>query len=105
MLNNPNPKTRFTRGAYPSYLFKEHDPILDHLDELMRVANNPPLTSIAISAGVTRGTLINWRKRKVKRPQFASVAAVINALGGSIGVVYHGRMIGSSETSRPPDTK
>lgn len=105
MLNDPNPKTRFTRGVYPSYLFKEHDPILDHLDELMRLANNPPLTSVAISAGVTRGTLINWRRRKVKRPQFASVAAVANALGASLGLVYQGRVISESRTHRSDEVK
>jgi hypothetical protein len=38
-------------------------------------------------------TLRNWRLRKTKRPQFATVKAVARALGGELGIMYKGRIV------------
>jgi hypothetical protein len=87
------PKTRF--GYYPTYKFKDHDPILDKVDTLFELSGSEatdgkPLTfeTIAAKSQVAKTTLTNWRKRKVKRPQFATVAAVMGALGGEIVVKF-----------------
>jgi DNA-binding phage protein len=72
-------------GVYPSYLFKDHDPILDKIDTLI-ADSGQSFAKIERSSGVTVTTLGNWRKRKTKRPQFATVNAVVRALGGELVV-------------------
>lgn len=87
----PRAKKAFT-GVYPSYLFKEHDPILDAVDTLI-AESEMALTAIATRSGVRRETLRNWQKRKTRRPQFATVKAVVKAAGGELRIVYKGKPI------------
>ena len=88
----PAPKsTRF--GIYPSYKFTDHDPILDQIDTLRQDAGNVSFTRLSAASGVSDTTLHAWASRKTKRPQFATVAAVVNALGGELTVTYRGRLI------------
>lgn len=68
---------------YPSYLFEAHDPILDAVDTMIADAG-VTYTFITEKSGVTQNTLRNWNRRKTKRPQFATVAAVVRACGGEI---------------------
>jgi DNA-binding phage protein len=70
---------------YPSYLFLDHDPVLDAVDTVIRDAG-VTFTYITEKSGVTQQTLRNWSKRKIKKPQFATVAAVVRACGGEIVV-------------------
>jgi transcriptional regulator with XRE-family HTH domain len=79
-------------GVYPSYLFKHHDPVLDAIDTL-RSRSGLKTKVLAEKSGVRAGTLNNWRKRKTKRPQFATVKAVVKALGGELQVTFDGRVI------------
>lgn len=84
------PQTKF--GIYPSYLFVDHDPILDQVDTLI-ADSGMKLSAVAGRSHVSDGTLINWRLRKTKRPQFATVKAVVTALGAELNIVYRGRII------------
>jgi transcriptional regulator with XRE-family HTH domain len=70
-------------GVYPSYLFKDHDPVLDAIDTLI-ADRGETFAKIERASGVTATTLSNWRKRKTKRPQFATVKAVARALGADV---------------------
>lgn len=73
---------------YPSYLFHDHDPVLDAVDTLIADAG-VSFTYIHTKSGVTQNTLRNWNRRKTKKPQFATVAAVVRACGGEISVIYN----------------
>jgi hypothetical protein len=89
------PSTSF--GYYPDYKFIDHDPVLDAIDTLRSEAGRDggPVTTqyIVTRSGVSATTLHNWYKRKTKRPQFATVKAVVRALGGEVAVVYKDRML------------
>lgn len=88
---------RTITGGYKSYNFKEHDPILDQIDRLRELTglNGKPAAATFVSAqsGVSVGTVNNWRDRKVRRPQFASVKAVVRGLGADVVIVYKGKLI------------
>lgn len=70
---------------YPSYLFEEHDPVLDAIDTVIKDAG-VSYTYIHEKSGVAQNTLRNWHLRRTKKPQFATVAAVVRACGGEIVV-------------------
>lgn len=72
-------------AIYPSYRFKDHDPIIDYVDTLIGDAKikRPHLAEIS---GVSATTLRNWSLRKTKRPQFATIAAVVRSLDAELVV-------------------
>jgi hypothetical protein len=84
-------------GVYPAYLFVDHDPILDQIDTVIADAGLD-LTAVAGKSHVSPTTLYNWSIRKTRRPQFASVAAVVRACGGEIIVQYRGKTIARPQT-------
>lgn len=86
-------KTKPKFGFYPSYQFGDHDPIIDQIDTLRKDAGSPKFDKVSADSGVSVTTLNNWHTRKVKRPQFATVKAVVQALGGELGIVYRGKVI------------
>lgn len=81
-----------TRGIYPNYLFKDHDPVLDQIDRLIELSGKTT-TQIVTKSGVTRSTLRNWALRKTKRPQHPTIRAVVKACGGSYTMSYKGKEI------------
>jgi hypothetical protein len=88
-------RTKF--GIYPSYLFRDHDPVLDQIDTLFDKARAAGLevsrAKVAKETNVSASTMLNWRKRRTKRPQFATVAAVANYLGGELTISFNGRKL------------
>lgn len=64
---------------YKSYPFKGQDPIagkvLDVIDQ-----SGVKASVVSRESGVASSTVGNWRKRKTKRPLFATVNAVLMAL-------------------------
>lgn len=80
-------KRETTYGIYPSYLFKEHDPILDTIDSVIAMSG-AKRSGVAASAHLSDSTLRNWQLRKTKRPQFASITAVLRSLGAKVKVHY-----------------
>jgi DNA-binding phage protein len=74
-------KGRRTLGVYKSYNFIDKDPIIDYARTKV-FANGGP-SKMAKASGVTSTTLYNWFKGKTRRPQFATVAAVLLACGES----------------------
>ena len=65
---------------YKSYAFTEKDPIIDRMRTLIQ---DQGLGYEFISAGsdVSRNTLRAWFDGKTRRPQYATVAAVLAVLG------------------------
>jgi hypothetical protein len=78
--------------VYPSYLFIDHDPVLDQVDTIIG-DSGMKLSAVAAVSHVSPTTLQNWSKRKTKRPQFASVAAVVRSIGGEILIQYKGKTV------------
>ena len=67
-------------NLYSSYNFVDKDPVID----LMRSISEHQeigIPRIAAQSGVSEGTIRNWFYGKTKKPQFATVAAVMSAMG------------------------
>lgn len=78
-------KVKVGRGIYPSYFFKDHDPIIDYVRTAMAATGTTPASLVAARACST-STARNWglgRKQdvKVRRPSFATVASVLRSMG------------------------
>lgn len=72
-------KASRTLHVYKSYNFVDKDPIIDYTRTKV-FANGGP-NKIAKASGVAGSTLYNWYHKKTRRPQFATVAAVLLACG------------------------
>jgi transcriptional regulator with XRE-family HTH domain len=71
---------------YKSYSFRDKDPIIDQ----MRTAVQDVGLSygqIEGESGVSSSTMYNWFHGDVRRPQFATIAAVARAIGYDIQLV------------------
>jgi len=65
---------------YRSYSFRDKDPVIDRVRTIVqreRLGNR----DVARLSGVSATTLRNWFEGETKRPQFATIAAVVGALG------------------------
>lgn len=79
-------------GIYPAYRFKDHDPVLDAVDTVI-ADSKKTRTQVHEMSNVSVSTLSSWAKRKTKRPQFATVAAVVKSLGAELHIKYKGKNI------------
>jgi hypothetical protein len=71
------------RGAlrtYRSYNFVDRDPIVDFMRTRVYGDGGGP-SKVATASGVAPTTLYGWFHGKTRRPQFATVAAVLLACG------------------------
>jgi DNA-binding phage protein len=71
---------------YKSYNFIDKDPIIDEIRTVMQ-DEGVSHTYIEEVSGVTTQTLRNWFDGKTRRPQFATVKAVVRAMGYDVGLV------------------
>jgi len=69
-----------TRKIYDTYGFGDIDPVID---AVRSIQDHSGLTmgELASRSGVSTTTYYNWKKRKTRRPQFATAAASALALG------------------------
>ena len=65
---------------YTSYNFVDKDPIIDRLRTLI-ARDGWTYPQIHERSGVTVQTLYNWFSGPTRRPQYATVMAVVRALG------------------------
>lgn len=67
---------------YPTYFFRkeEQDPIVDLTLSCLK-RHDIPLAKAASGSGVSPATLYAWAKGKTRRPQFATIAAVLGVAG------------------------
>jgi DNA-binding phage protein len=71
--------------SYKSYNFVEKDPMIDYIRTIV-VESGTPISEIEERSGVTSHTLYNWFYGKTKRPQAASINAVLRALGYKLAI-------------------
>lgn len=81
--------------GYRSYMFRDHDPVLDALDTLFTQADVGPKKLEELS-GIRQETFRRWKRRQTKRPQYTTVAASVRAAGGRISITYRGKNINGS---------
>jgi hypothetical protein len=65
---------------YDTYLFRDKDPIVDE----MRTAwqrSNKKISTLAVTSGVSYGTIQNWFQGKTRSPQTATASAFMGAMG------------------------
>ena len=73
---------------YLSYGFIDKDPIID---EVRTIVADSGMTykQIHEASGVSIGTLVSWFGGKAKRPQAATVNAVLRTMGYKLGPMPH----------------
>jgi DNA-binding phage protein len=62
-------------------LFKDKDPIIDILRTIIK---DHHIKTVAEDSGVTETTIYSWLYGVTKRPQYATLNAVFNAMGYSL---------------------
>jgi len=91
-----------TIRVYRSYNFVTRDPILDVVRQILDDSGES-YKKVHELSGVSATTLHNWTWGQTKRPQHATIAAVVYALGGRIVVLdNHGVEIKPPKTPRAP---
>jgi transcriptional regulator with XRE-family HTH domain len=65
---------------YTSYNFVDKDPIIDKMRAMVK-REGLKYGEISGLSGVSSSTMHNWFEGKTKRPQYATVMAVVHALG------------------------
>lgn len=68
---------------YKSYLFTDKDPVIDAF-RTARSDSKMTYKQIRDEGGPTVSTLRGWEHGKVRRPQFATVAAAVRTVGKSV---------------------
>lgn len=83
---------RARRGIIPykSYSFVDKDPVIDALRTQVSDAK-VKYTQLSADSGVSYTTLRNWFHGEVRRPQFATIAAVATALGKRTITITRGK--------------
>lgn len=68
------------QAVYRTYAFRDHDPILDRFRAAL-AEKDMSYGEIHDIAGVSVGTLGNWKRGKTRRPQYCTVIASFRAMG------------------------
>jgi hypothetical protein len=79
-----------TGFTYKSYSFVDKDPIIDEIRTIYK-KSGATYDWITWNSGVSRSTLIAWFDGTTKRPQAATVNAVLRALGYRLSIVPYGK--------------
>lgn len=75
-----------TGFTYKSYSFRDKDPIIDEVRTVF-AKSGATYQRVEDDSGVTVKTLRNWFDGGTRRPQAATLNAVLRALGYKLGVV------------------
>lgn len=72
------------------YKATTHDPDMDAvMDAIDR--SGIAYTAVANLTGVSRTTIVNWKKRRTRRPQHVTMAFALRALGGKFVIEINKR--------------
>ena len=74
---------------YKSYSFRDKDPVIDRIRTIFE-DQHVKYKTMEEESGVNAGTLYNWFRGPTKRPQFATIMAVVRALGYDVQIVDPG---------------
>jgi hypothetical protein len=72
--------------TYKSYNFTEKDPIIDEIRTVVQ-GSGATYKHIEEQSGVCAVTLRNWFDGKTRKPQAATINAVLRSLGYKLGIV------------------
>jgi transcriptional regulator with XRE-family HTH domain len=72
--------------TYKSYNFVDKDPIIDEIRTIVQDSGST-YKQIHDDSGVSAATLSNWFAGETRRPQAASINAVLRCLGYKLGIV------------------
>jgi hypothetical protein len=89
ILKQENKMARFT---YKSYNFTDKDPIIDEIRTIYQ-DSGVNYKWIEANSGVTSTTLSAWFTGKTKKPQAATINAVLRAMGYKLGIVPFGQQV------------
>jgi transcriptional regulator with XRE-family HTH domain len=93
--------------TYKSYNFVNKDPVIDEIRTIYQ-ASGVNYKWIEDNSGVTSTTLSAWFSGKTKRPQSATIEAVLRALGYKRAIVPFGEkqihIVPAMEQSKPRDS-
>jgi hypothetical protein len=78
--------------TYKSYNFVDKDPIIDEIRTVYQ-DSGVNYKWIENNSGVTSTTLANWFSGKTKKPQAATINAVLRSLGYKLGIIPHGEQV------------
>ena len=78
--------------TYKSYNFVDKDPVIDEIRTVYQ-ESGVNYKWIEANSGVTANTLSNWFSGKTKRPQSATIEAVLRVLGYKRAIVPFGERI------------
>jgi transcriptional regulator with XRE-family HTH domain len=76
--------------TYKSYSFMDKDPIIDEIRTIYQ-DSGVNYKWISDNSGVSAATLTAWFSGTTKKPQAATINAVLRALGYKLGIVEFGR--------------
>jgi predicted transcriptional regulator len=81
-----------TGFTYKSYSFVDKDPIID---EIRTIYQNSGVNYkwIQDNSGVSDATIAKWFSGSTKKPQAATINAVLRCLGYKLGIVEYGAQI------------
>jgi DNA-binding phage protein len=74
---------------YTSYNFVDKDPIIDKMRSMVK-REGLKYGKISELSGVSATTMHNWFEGKTRRPQYATVMAVVHALGYRVAYTKRG---------------
>lgn len=86
--------------TYKSYNFVDKDPMIDEIRTIVETSG-ATYDWINATSGVARATLTNWFDGQTRRPQAATMNAVLRSLGYKLGVVEFEKVIVPNEGRRP----
>lgn len=66
--------------TYRSYSFVDKDPVIFKVKTLLE-KEHVSYNDVHIMSSVSAGTLRNWFEGETRRPQYATIAAVVSSLG------------------------
>jgi transcriptional regulator with XRE-family HTH domain len=78
--------------TYKSYNFVDKDPIIDEIRTVYQ-DSGVNYKWIEDNSGVGAKTLSNWFSGKTKKPQAATINAVLRSLGYKLGIVEYGKQV------------
>lgn len=70
---------------YKSYVFRDKDPIIDKVRTAV-ADSKESYKAITAKSGVSTSAMRSWFHGKTRRPQFATVNAVLRAVGKTLEV-------------------
>jgi DNA-binding phage protein len=91
-------------NLYRSYSFRDKDPIIDRLRTVIQ-DESASYKEIHENSGVATNTLYQWFDGETKRPQFATIMAVVRALGYDMQIVREEKTARAKITVLDPPRK